>query len=97
MDIRQLMMRSLKRDPGQLRESPEGHIVALGESGNDKTMDATCLGLPDWCWPRDRIPFGDNTVGIVHAYHFMEHLTGEEAINMLKEIQRVLVPGGIFQ
>ena len=32
-----------------------------------------------------------------HAYHFLEHLTGEDGIQLLKEVQRTLKIGGIFQ
>lgn len=67
----------------------------LGASGTKVAPGATPLGLPDWRWPRDRIPADDNSVTCIHAYHFLEHLSGEDAIAMLREIERVLVPGGV--
>ena len=40
--------------------------------------------------------YADRSIAVVHAYHFLEHLTPEEAIFILQEVQRVLIPGGIF-
>lgn len=38
----------------------------------------------------------DNTVDEVYAGHVLEHFTTEESIEMLKEIHRVLIPGGLL-
>ena len=87
----------LDRSLPDLLQPPTGISVGLGESGTKRLGRDICLGLPNWQWPRDRIPCDDETVAIVHAYHFMEHISGEDAISMLAEVQRVLMPGGIFQ
>lgn len=42
------------------------------------------------------LPFGDNTFEGIHSAHVIEHLHHEEAYQMLKEIDRVLKPGGIL-
>lgn len=65
----------------------------LGASGIKRMAGCIPLGLPDWRWPRDRIPAEDGTVDVVHAYHFLEHLSGEDAISLLREIERVIRPG----
>jgi hypothetical protein len=31
-------------------------------------------------------------VATIHAYHFLEHLTGDEAVAFLREVERVLIP-----
>jgi len=84
--------------PELLSPAP-GLSIGLGESPDATKRHGRdlSLGLPDWEWPRDRIPVEDETVGIVHAYHFFEHLSGEDAIEMLFEIDRVLVMGGVLQ
>lgn len=87
----------MDRDLPQLLEPKQGLSVGLGESGTKRYGRDISLGLPDWKWPRDRIPVDDGTVAIIHAYHFLEHLTGEDAIELLFECQRALMPGGIFQ
>lgn len=47
-----------------------------------------------WVYPQD-LPYEDNSVGAVHAHQFLEHFDGDDAIGILREIERVLVPGGI--
>lgn len=73
----------------------DGIIFDVGASGLKKAPGAIALGLPEWQWPRDRLPAEDGTVALIHAYHFLEHLSGEDAIAMLREFERVLMPGGI--
>ncbi len=43
---------------------------------------------------RDGIPFPDNSVDTIWSQHVMEHLTNEEALDVLKEMYRVLKIGG---
>jgi SAM-dependent methyltransferase len=47
-----------------------------------------------WIYPQD-LPFEDESVGAVHAHQFLEHFDGDDAIGILREIERVLVPGGV--
>jgi hypothetical protein len=97
MTFERLFTAALKRPlPPLLRVSDDAPTIGLGESGKFRRGKVS-LGLPDWCWPRDPIPAADGTIALIHAYHFFEHLTGEDAIKMLAECQRVLVPGGIIQ
>lgn len=46
---------------------------------------------------RKGLPFGDNSVSVINASHFIEHLTYEEAEKFLKECHRVLAKGGIIR
>lgn len=46
---------------------------------------------------RHGIPFGDGTVDIVYASHVLEHLTRNVGREFLREIYRVLKPGGIVR
>ena len=92
MEFEGLFKLGLDRDLPPLLEAPLGKSIGLGESGT-KRVGSVGLGLPEWCWPENKIPAEDGTVAIVHAYHFMEHLTGEDAITLLAEVQRVLMVG----
>jgi len=96
MDIQHFFKIGLSRDIPQLIPLPEGDFVGvdIGASGTKKIMPV-CVGLPDWRWPRDNLPFQDDTVDVATAFHFLEHLSGEDAISMLREIERVLKPGGV--
>ena len=43
---------------------------------------------------RDGIPFEDNSVDYIFSSHFLEHLDNGECEDVLREIYRVLKPGG---
>lgn len=83
----------LNLGPGNIkdiRSAPKGlrPTIGLGPIGDAKTD----IG---WNAP-DPLPFDDESVGAVHAYHFMEHLRGEDALAVLLDVERVLVPGGVM-
>jgi hypothetical protein len=94
-DLQELFWWGMMREVPPLLQPPAGLAFDVGASGLKKAPGAVALGLPEWSWPRDRIPAEDSTVAVIHAYHFMEHLSGEDAIAMLREFERVLVPGGV--
>jgi hypothetical protein len=82
---------------GMMRHLPElltcdGRSFDVGASGKYIAPGAIALGPPTWVWPRDKIPCGDDQAATVHAYHFLEHLTGSDAILFLREVERVLIP-----
>lgn len=64
--------------------------------GNSNIKDVPSLDLPRWDATRDPIPAQDNSIGALYAFHFLEHLTGAQAIALLREAERVLVPRGVF-
>ena len=43
------------------------------------------------------IGISDNTYNGVYSEHFIEHLTKEEGINFLKEMFRIMKPGGVIR
>ena len=94
MDIQEFFKIGLARDIPQLLQKPSGAFVGvdIGASGIKKTLPIA-LGLPSWSFPRDALPYGDELVDVIHAFHFLEHLTGADAIAMLREVERVLKPG----
>jgi len=69
-------------------------LVNLG-AGNKIITGAVPLDLPDWA-AGDRMPWDDDEVGAIYAFHFFEHLTKDEIINTLWECERVLCRGGIL-
>ena len=46
---------------------------------------------------RRRLPFADSTFAAAYSSHVLEHLTPLEARGFLKELQRVLRPGGVVR
>jgi hypothetical protein len=92
MNIQQLFKLGMKRDIPDLLEFP-GKSFDIGASGKSVAPGATPLGLPEWSFPRDKIPAESNSVATLHCYHFLEHLTGDDAIAFLREAERVMIPG----
>ena len=43
---------------------------------------------------RSPIPFRDETIDTVFAFHFLEHFAGKRTIELLREIERCLKVGG---
>ena len=97
MTLEQLFTMGMDRSPGLLLEPRVGLSIDLGAGKKRFGSPGYNLQLPDWEWPRDPIPAGYGEAAIIHAYHFLEHLTGEDAIALFKEVERVLCVGGIFQ
>jgi len=46
---------------------------------------------------RNPLPCADNSVRFVFSEHFIEHITRPEAVRLLRECWRVLVPGGTLR
>ncbi|MGE5217502.1 MAG: hypothetical protein ACM3SP_10925 [Chloroflexota bacterium] len=96
MTFQDLFSLGMKRyPPGLLTCS--GPSFDVGSSGKYQVPGATALGRPDWMHLRDAIPAADDSVAPIHAYHFLEHLTGQDAVSFMREVERVLIPErGVF-
>jgi predicted SAM-dependent methyltransferase len=46
---------------------------------------------------RKPLPFPDNSVDFIFNEHFIEHLTVEEGQRVIKDLMRVLKPGGVLR
>ncbi|WP_258552238.1 methyltransferase domain-containing protein [Helicobacter canis] len=43
------------------------------------------------------LPFADESFDVAYSSHFLEHLTPQKALQILKEIKRILKPNGIIR
>ncbi len=68
----------------------EGVVLNLG-AGKKKIEKAFSIDYPEWDAEEDPIPFGDNTVDMIHCYHLLEHIAN--VYYVLGEIERILKPG----
>jgi len=94
MDFQQLFYMAMDREiPELLDPDSNGVILNLG-AGKKKNIEGFPLDLPGWDAEYMQIPYPDECVKIIHAYHILEHV--QEIIFLLKECQRVLIPGGIM-
>lgn len=69
---------------------PSGRQITVG--GREVTDDR--LYRPHWN-AANLLPYPDQSVDTIWCNHFMEHLSGEVAVLMLREFQRVLCVGGV--
>jgi hypothetical protein len=91
MTFQELFRLGMKRHLPELLTC-DGPAFDVGSSGKYKVPGAVALGRPDWVHPRDKIPATDDSVGTIHAYHFLEHLTGDDVVTFMREVERVLIP-----
>lgn len=43
------------------------------------------------------LPFGNGVADLVYSEHFIEHITFEQGLMLMRDVRRVLKPGGIFR
>lgn len=43
------------------------------------------------------LPFANESFDVAYSSHFLEHLTPQKALQILKEIKRILKPNGIVR
>jgi hypothetical protein len=97
MTVQELFALAMKRGLPELitNDNEKGIVINVG-AGNSVIPGAKNFDKPNWSWPESKfLPCFDESAKVIHAYHFLEHLSGEDAITMLMEFQRVLIPGGV--
>lgn len=90
---------AMVRDPAQYAytAAPERHALPKLQLGAGfKQLDGwRNLEYPDWDADQP-IPAPSESVGEIASYHTLDHLSPAQVIGTLREIERVLVPGGVF-
>lgn len=96
VEFEQMFANGLKRETGELFHPPlrRSDIMLNLGAGNNHIHGTISLGMPEWEAPY-LSDYADESVAAVHAHHFLEHLSFEDAMRMLTEIDRVLVPFGV--
>lgn len=85
----------MKRSPGELPLALSGRVLNLGP-GNAIGPWNDSLEWPEWDAEKGAIPRPDESVDFILAFHFFEHLSGAAAIALLRDVERVLKPGGML-
>lgn len=71
-----------------------GNIELNIGAGNKRLRTAKELSLDNgWNAETDMIPYNNESVAVIHAYHFLEHINN--IVFVLQEFQRVLKVGGV--
>jgi len=82
----------MDRDIPDLWHIPAGKQLNIG-AGNKYIPGTVSLDYPDWDADHDLLPYEDESIAGIHAYHFLEHC--QYPVRVLAEFQRVLMPGGV--
>ena len=78
--------------PDLIMSNGTGVEINLG-SGNNKTIHgAIDIDYPEWDAEYQILPYDNNSVDVIHCYHFLEHI--KNVTHVMKEIDRVLKVGG---
>jgi len=95
--IQDLFAAGMKREiPELLTDIPNSKYPSINlGAGNSHIEGVESLDYPEWDADKDQLPFEDESVSFIHAYHFFEHCS--EPVKVLQECQRVLVGGGVIQ
>ena len=84
MDNKKLKANKIKIEIGSGRKSRKGYLHC----------DIKKMPNVDYVCSADRLPFKDNAVDEIYSRHLIEHFTLKEAVDVLKEWNRVLKKGG---
>lgn len=91
MNMQQLFYLAMAREIPNLIPDKSGVVLNLG-GGNKEIYGSHNLQLPEWNAEKEFIPYSNDSVDQIHAYHFLEHVTNP--IKLLMDCQRVLKVGG---
>jgi len=73
-------------------ECDGGLQVNLGAGTYKILLNTESLDYPECDFEKDKLPYEDGSVDVLHAYHLLEHLHNPK--HLLKECERVLKVGG---
>lgn len=92
MTLQDAFLWGMKRTILPIRDN--GPLTLNLGAGAQQLPGVASFDYPEWdasCMP---IPYLEASVDTVLAFHLLEHLTGDQAIRLLRDIERVLRPGG---
>jgi ubiquinone/menaquinone biosynthesis C-methylase UbiE len=69
-----------------------GLQVNVGAGTYKTLLNAEPIDYPKWDARIDQLPYEDDSVDVIHCYHFLEHM--EDPAKTLLDFQRVLKVGG---
>lgn len=92
-DLATLFGVAMMRRLPAFRVGREDLITLNVGSGFKDIVGSESIELPGWDAELQAIPYGNETVGVIHAYGFLDHI--KRVPFVLSEFQRVLAPGGV--
>lgn len=80
----------MMRNYGEVLQDASGTVLNLG-AGKKLIPGSIPIEYPEWDAESMHLPWDDNSVDMIHAYHFLEHITNVPFV--ISEMNRVLKPG----
>jgi len=71
----------------------EGSVNLNVGCGNKEIPNTIGIDYPEWDADKDPLPYEDDSVDVIFAFHFLEHC--KHPIKVLQDFQRVLKIGGV--
>lgn len=93
MNMLEVFALGMDREVKEVLPFPPGPVLNLG-AGLKLIPDTVPLDADRGWLAGERLPFADGSVAGAYAFHFFEHLTKDEVIAVVRELERVLVVGG---
>lgn len=90
--IQDLFKIGMAREIPELLKNDGGFQVNVGAGTYKILENAESLDYPEWDARTDDMPYENNSVDVIHCYHFLEHMS--DPVKVLLEFQRVLKVGG---
>lgn len=85
----------MRQYPEPLRVEPREGSLQLNIGAGHKLIEGTTvLDWPEWNAETDRIPYADDSVDVIHCYHFLEHI--DNVVGVIREMRRVIKVGGVI-
>ena len=92
MDIQTLFWFGMDRVIPEIRLPPSGKHINLGGNAKKQLIDVKDINYPKWDAEYMQLPFEDDSIASIHAYHFLEHIKNVPFV--MSECQRVLMKEG---
>ena len=93
MEFQDFFKIAMNRNVPYIYDNMSNVCLNLG-AGNKIIRGIIPLDYPDWDADKEPIPYKDESVGIIYAFHFLEHC--QNPVKILQECQRVMITGGIL-
>lgn len=93
----------IQRHPSCLNTDAMGLVASQAdEPGGEVTTPGAIYRVDDESYfvqldVRRRLPFRSGSLQWVYAEHLIEHLTLDDGVGWLREVRRILAPGGLFR
>jgi ubiquinone/menaquinone biosynthesis C-methylase UbiE len=75
-------------------DNPRAKQINVGAGTYKILYGAEPIDFPKWDARNMEMPYENESVDVIHCYHFLEHMDGETAVKVLKEFERILEVGG---